>query len=109
NIKRQVLDARPFVPEIQKRNERLALLDREAARLDDIIRKLKEKRDLEPDRAAKESISQQITSYETDRRGLGGSMAVERGKGDPSSFGDQFATSITDLQNQWATAASQMA
>lgn len=108
-LSRAMLDADFRTPELKKRGPRQELLQKELQELDEIISKLKQKRGLENDAAAKESITQQINSFESDRRGVASTAAVDRASANPLSFLDQFAKVMSDIQNRWGAWASQMA
>jgi hypothetical protein len=108
-VSRSLLDADFKTADSQKRGPRLDLLRKEQYELDEAIKKLKEKRDLEMDRGAHESINHQVLSLERDRRGVESTFAVENAKADPNSMSQQFTSVMTDLKNQWGTIATQMA
>lgn len=108
-LKRAILDADFRTPENQKRSERMGLLRQEIAALDDLIEKLTKRRDLENDAAAKEALNQQVIGLGDQKRALQVQQVGISGQADPFSFGEQFTKTVTDLQNQWGTAAEQMA
>lgn len=108
-LRRAQLDADFSRPEIEKRGERIRLLKEEIEAIDTLMRKLEARRDAEKDAAAQEALNQQVMALGNEKRALDTQVAGAEGAADPASFRQQFRDTITDLEDQWGSAAQQMA
>jgi len=105
NLSREKLDADFTRTDAEKFRDYTALYVDEIGAIDDLIAKLRELQDATGDYALKQSLEGQIIDLTNQRN----DTQVEQGRADPSSFGDQMKTTLTDLRNEWRTMEEMMA
>jgi hypothetical protein len=95
--------------EVQKKGERIRLLNVEIGAVQELIDKFTKLRDLQTDDAAKQALDQQITGLSGEKRQLEVRMVGLTNAPDPMSFGQQFQAKFVEIMNQMGTLAERSA
>ena len=93
----------------EKRRQEIASLREEGGVVDESIRGMQTRRDMETDPAARAQMDDSIRGMKSERRGIGGKLASAEETPDPNSIADQFDATITKAEDRLNTFAEGVA
>jgi hypothetical protein len=103
------LDADRFASDTERYRQTLAWKREELALIEEHIRKLKQRLELEQDEQTRQLLIQQIRTAERDQASLGTDLAKQQSQGDPASIRDQLFVAADDMARRIGTLAQQIA
>jgi hypothetical protein len=105
NNERTALDKNFMLTDVEKRTERIRLLQEERDLLDEQLTKLRELAAQQTDDAARKLIEDEIKGVEKQREGVETSQKGFEAEADPESFSEQIGKNLTALENKFGTTA----
>ncbi|MBE7502729.1 MAG: hypothetical protein HS113_21085 [Verrucomicrobiales bacterium] len=103
------LETDRFTSDTERFRQTLAWKREELALVEEHIRRLKERLELEQDEQTRQLLIQQIRQAEREQAGLGTDIAKQRSQGDPASIRDQLMVAADDMARRIGTLAQQIA